>query len=142
MLSNGITFLLQLGTIYAGYEAYHTSDRQTVVLAATAGLVFSIFLRALAGRFSKKEVSSFRVLIGDVNSVLSKIILPMAVFYGALKRAGGTIYQRSYGIIQIDPAITIRGRDVSHLYPALVGVNFGFLAGQVVGKGISHFFKA
>jgi hypothetical protein len=146
MISGGITLLTVAGTIYTAYEAYHATDRQMVVLSAAGGLIFSIFLQALAGKFSNKETSlgtkMVRVLVRDFSSVLSSSILPFAVVYGYVKRAGETINKKSFGFIQIDQAITIRGRDVSHLYPALVGANFGFLAGQMVGRIISHIFKA
>jgi hypothetical protein len=147
MISGGITLLTVAGTIYTAYEAYHASDRQMVVLSAAGGLIFSIFLQAQAGKFSNKETSlgtrMVRVLVRDYfSSVLSSAILPFAVVYGYVKRSGETINKKSFGFIQIDQAITIRGRDVSHLYPALVGANFGFLAGQMVGRLISHIFKA
>jgi hypothetical protein len=145
MLSGGITLLTAAGTVFTAYQAYHqdVSDRQTVILCAAGGLVVSIFLQTMAGRFSVQETSVgkriFRVLVRDVTSVLSSVILPLTVFYSYVKKSAEIINRTTLGIVHIDPVIMIRGRDVTHLYPALVGVNLGFLAGQTVGRILVHF---
>jgi hypothetical protein len=148
MLSGGITLLTAAGTMYTAYEAYNqkVSERNNVVLCAAGGLVFSIFLQAIAGRFSKKEttlgVKMFRVLIRDFTSILSSAILPFSVAYGYMKKSGDIINKKSFGIIQIGRTIIFKGRDVTHLYPPLVGANFGFLAGQMIGRIFAHIVKA
>jgi L-cystine uptake protein TcyP (sodium:dicarboxylate symporter family) len=145
MLSGGITLLSAAGTVFTAYQAYHqdVSDRQTVILCAVGGVVFSIFLQTIAGRFSDQKTSEikriFRVLVWDINSVLSSVILPLTVFYGYVKKRAELINRTTLGIVHIDPVITIFGRDVTHLYPALVGFNLGFSAGQVVGRFLGHF---
>lgn len=145
MLSGGITLLSAAGTIFSASQAYHqnASDRQTVILCAVGGLVFSIFLQTIAGRFSNSETSLgkrvFRVLVWDINSVLSSVILPLAVFYGYVKKRAELINRTTLGIVHIDPVMTIFGRNVTHLYPGLVGFNLGFSAGQMVGRFLGHF---
>ena len=147
MLSGGITLLTAAGTVFTAYQAFEqdVSDRQIVVLCAAGGLVFSIFLQALAGRFSKGEKSLstkvFQVLVKDSTSVLSSVVLPFAVAYGYVKKSAESIARTSLGILQIEPTITLRGRDVTHLYPALVGANLGFLIGQMVGRVLAHIAK-
>jgi hypothetical protein len=147
MLSSGITLLTAGGTFFTAYQAFgqDVSVRQIVVLCAAGGLIFSIFLQTVAGRFSKEEKSLlrwvFQVLVRDLTSVLSSIVLPFSVAYGYVKKSADVIAQNSFGIIQIDPTITLRGRDVTHLYPALVGANLGFLIGQMVGRVLAHITK-
>jgi hypothetical protein len=135
MLSSGITLLTAAGTVYTGYQAYHhdISDRQVVVMCAVGGLIFSIFLQAMAGKFSKQDKSYWMKGIGDLSWALSSVILPLSVAYGYLKKSGESISRNTFGMVQIDPTITLRGRNVTYLYPVLVGVNFGFLAGRIFG---------
>ncbi len=147
MLSSGITLLTAAGTVFTAYQAFQqdVSDRQVVILCAGGGLIFSIFLQTIAGRFSKGEKSLvtrvIQVLIRDFTSVLSSTVLPFCVAYGYVKKSGEIIARKSFGIITIDPTITLRGRDVTHLYPALVGANLGFLIGQMVGRVLAHIAK-
>ncbi len=147
MLSGGITLLAGAGTVFTAYQAYQQDvpDRQTVVLCAAGGLVLSIFLQASAGKFSKGEKSLgtrvFQVLIKDFTSVLSSVVLPISVAYGYVRKSADTIARTSFGLVQIAPAVTLRGRDVTHLYPALVGANLGFLIGQMVGRFFAHMTK-
>lgn len=147
MLSGGITLLTTAGTVFTAYQAYQqdVSDRQIVVLCAAGGLVVSIFLQTCAGKFSKGEKSLVmrvvQVLIKDLTSVLSSVVLPFSVAYGYVKKNADTIAKTSFGLLQIAPAVTLRGRDVTHLYPALVGANLGFLIGQTVGRFVAHITK-
>jgi hypothetical protein len=139
MLSSGITLLTAAGTVFTAYQAFEqdVSTRQILVLCAGGGFVFSIFMQTIAGRFSKGEKSLgtkvIQVLTRDLTSLMSSTVLPFAVAYAYVKKSGEIIAKRSYGIITIDPTITLRGRDVTYLYPALVGANLGFLIGQMVG---------
>ncbi len=145
MFISGMTLLTTAGTLFTAHQAYHqnVSDRQVVILSAAGGFLLSIFLQTLAGKFSTKETSLTtricRTLVGDFTSILSSVILPFSVAYGYIKKSGDYINKNSYGFIQIDPTITVKGHDVSHLYPSLVGANFGFLAGQMLGKFVGHF---
>jgi|SRR5579872_147245 hypothetical protein len=147
MLSGSITLLTAAGTVFTAYQAYQqdVSDRQIVVLCAVGGLVASIFLQTCAGKFSKEEKSFgtqvVQVLIKDFTSALSSVVLPFSVAYGYVKKNADTIARTSLGLLQIAPAVTLRGRDVTHLYPALVGVNLGFLIGQMVGGVLAHITK-
>jgi hypothetical protein len=147
MLSGGITLLTAAGTVFTAYQAYQqdVSDRQIVVLCAAGGLIVSIFLQKTAGRFSTDEKSFgkqvFQVLVKDFTAALSSVVLPLSVAYGYVKKNADTIARTSYGLLQIAPAVTLRGRDVTHLYPALVGANLGFLIGQMVGRVLAHMTK-
>lgn len=147
MLSGGITLLTAAGTFFTAYQAYQqdVSDRQIVILCVAGGLAVSIFLQTCAGKFSKGEKSLgtrvVQVLIKDLTSVLSSVVLPFSVAYGYVKKNADTIARTSFGLLQIAPAVTLRGRDVTHLYPALVGVNLGFLIGQMVGRILAHIAK-
>ncbi len=147
MLSGGITLLTGAGTIFTAYQAFQqdVSERHIVVLCAAGGLFFSIFLQAVAGKFSKGEKSLgmriFQVLVKDFTSVLSSVVLPFSVAYGYMKKSADVIARTSLGILKIEPTITLRGRDVTHLYPALVGANLGILIGQMVGRVLAHIAK-
>jgi hypothetical protein len=144
MLSGGITLLTAAGTVFTAYQAYQqdVAERQIVVLCAAGGLIVSIFLQKTAGRFSKDKKSLgmqvFQVLVKDFTSVLSSVVLPFSVAYGYVKKSAEIIAKNSFGIIAIDPKIMLKGRDVTHLYPALVGANLGFLIGQTVGRFLAH----
>jgi hypothetical protein len=144
MLSNVTLLATPAGAALTAYQAYQQDDRWIVILSAVGGFAFSIFLQLVAGKFSKEEKSLKtrvgQVLVGDFATALSGIILPVTVAYGYVKKNGDTISKTSLGLFQIEPTITLRGRDVTHLYPGLVGANIGFLFGQMVGKFLSHFW--
>jgi hypothetical protein len=147
MLFGSLSFMTAAGTAYSAYQSYtqETAEYRIIVLSAAGGLILSLFLQALSGRFSKADkplgVRIVRVLIGDATSFVSNLFLPLAVIYGFAKKNGEIINQYSFGFIQIEPTLHFKGRDVTHLYPGLVGVNLGFFAGEMVGKVFDHFFK-
>ncbi len=140
-----LTLLTFGGTLYTAYQAFHQedSDRQTLILSAAAGLVSSLFLQTLAGRFSKGQQSLprriFSVLVKDFSSVLSGVVLPLAVASGYLKKAGEFVNQHSYGAIQVEHRFRIGDWEIQELYPIFVGGNFGFMVGQSIGTIYSHF---
>lgn len=149
MLSNGTALLTGAGTVLTAYQAFEqeVSDRQIIVLCAAGGLVFSIFLQALTGRFSKEDkpfgTKLFRVVVRDyLSHYLLSRFLPFAVFYGYVKLSAEGIAKNTFGLIRMDQAITVRSRDVTYLYPFFVGASFGFLVGQTIGKVIAHIIKA
>lgn len=140
-----LSFLTFGGTIYTAYEAFRQDDsnRQTLILSAAAGLISSLFLHTLAGTFSKKQPSLprwiFSVLVKDFSSVLSGIVLPLAVASGYLKKALEFVNQHSYGAIQVEHRFMIGNWEIQELYPVFVGGNFGFMVGQSFAALYSHF---
>lgn len=134
--------LMMSGSGYAAYQAYQDEDQQKmVVFSAVAGVVLSLSLQTLSGRFSAEERSWKKILLGDFTSFLTSVVLPVAVAYVYVKKNSATLHEWSYGIIQIDPQWTLRGLDVTDFFPVLVGANLGFLSGKIIGNVIVHFFK-
>jgi hypothetical protein len=149
MLSSGVALLTGAGTVVTAYQAFgqEVSDRQVIVLCAAGGLVFSIFLQAVTGRFSKEEkpfgTKLFRVIVRDyLSHYLLGRILPFTVFYGYVKKSADAIGQKTFGLIRMDRAITVSSRDVTYLYPVFVGLSFGLLVGETIGKLIAHIAKS
>ena len=143
MLSSGVALLTGAGTVFTAYQAftYDVSDRQVIVLCAVGGLALSIFLQAVSGRFSKEQTPFRTRMIDYPSHYLLEMFVPFAVFYAYAKKSAHAIAQKTFGLIRIDPAITVLSRDVSYLYPAAVGLSFGFLAGQTIGKVIALIAK-
>jgi len=110
-----------------------------VVFSAVAGIILSLSLQTLSGRFSQEKRSWTKILLGDFTSFLTSIVLPFFLGYVYLKKSGASIHEWSFGMIQIDPRMTIRGLDVTSLFPVLVGANLGFLGGKIIGRVVVHF---
>lgn len=147
MTARAISVLTMAGSVYVAYQVqqYDPEGRQVVVLSAAGGLALSLLLQSFAGRFSRKEEpltkQIIQVLTWDLTSFVGSVVLPCTVVYCTLKRNSEWIDKYTFGMIQLDPIMRFRGRDVTHFYPPLAGLNVGLLAGHMIGNFITHFVK-
>ena len=137
------------GTIFTARQAFcqDASTRQMVLLSAAVGLTASLTLQAMAGTFSNEDPSKkslggkfFSFLVRGVSSVVSGIILPLGIAYGYWTKAADLINKNGFGFVKVEQRVTIGNWDVSRLYPAAVGGNFGFMVGQSIGTVYKLFF--